>query len=181
MTKSIAASLDYAISVAHELISGTFPTPPTGTTAPQHILAVLRNSGLYTRPGRMETCYRFYGSTHQYRVRALGTWTSSELRLVSGVDGLRCAVEGNVNGAPCSLTSYLIGGTASSAANSVRAVGFDRYVQWQFNHSNVNTTLFLVQQKPGASPNTPGGYRELTSIHAPSAASEPISRGNTVA
>jgi hypothetical protein len=170
MTKSIAASLDYGLSIAHELISGTFPTAPTGTTRPHDILAALRNSGLYTRPGRMETCYRFYAATHQYRVRALGTWTSSELRLVSGVDGLRCAVEGNVNGAPCSLTSYLIGGAATSAANSVRAVGFDRYVQWQFNHSDVNTTLFLVQQKPGASPDTPGGYRELTSIHAPSAA-----------
>ncbi|MFH0901436.1 MAG: hypothetical protein V2A73_12485, partial [Pseudomonadota bacterium] len=92
--------------------------------------------------GRLELCYKTAANAETapimqpIRVRVYGKGTASpeRFKVVRGVSGLRCAVEGTVSGAPCDMATYTLAepyGTFSQTTDKTSdpAVGYGSYVQ----------------------------------------------------
>jgi hypothetical protein len=181
--RSLSAQLDYLRFVAYDLLPQTGQT----TTLPVSVQNALSShlgafGGKVT--GRLETCARRYNtSTHELRVRVyandLGaTGQTNDYLIVAGPSGLRCAVEGHIEGAPCNLASYKIGptGVGGSMTAGYPAIAdapgstFLKAVTFRLTQPPVNTddpaanTLFVVRKKTPGAADEAGAYRALGSF-----------------
>lgn len=135
-SRAVAHTLDYSYSVATDFgVFGGGEEPSSEYLAlpkdSRERLAVLVETGADRIPARVQFC-RNGGSAYRtdllYRANNFIT-TPGDLVVVRGVSGLRCAVEGSVQGEPCDLADFELGrGTYSGSFSSTeRATGIHRY------------------------------------------------------
>lgn len=122
---SFVATLDFAVSVATDHAAATtssseFDALPVDA---RRRLRPLVETAATRIPARVQVCR--YGTT--LLVDVLGRDSSytdaSRLRIVQGVAGLRCAVDGNVQGEACDLSSHLVVPASSSTGTSTNRIG----------------------------------------------------------
>lgn len=187
--KGLAQLLDYSLSVASDIARQ--PATWASGTEPITVVEVLSEvveglrSGVTTW-GRLESCYSYLASPPGFRddlrLRAYGylstpgTALSDEYRVVLGPSGLRCAVEGQVDGAPCNLDGYpppLKGDTApiyKTSSLSSGEAGFTSYIeivlnlQYDASFASSPPALYLVRKRPNVAP-APGNYEALGGVY----------------
>jgi len=103
--------IDAALSSAAQIVDAEASiTDPDLRADITDLLALLISDGAHQRPGRLEFCYFRPSGTYYFTwIRAQGYGADAGLRLVRGEDGLRCAVEGSIEGASCDLASHTAG------------------------------------------------------------------------
>jgi len=157
--------LDYAVTTAYAL-----QTPAAGNPLLEEVLgpvtAVLV-AGADRREGRVNTSF----SGTQFNVE-LGGYSATDLErveVVAGLEGLRCAVDGTIDGASCRLSDYLVpktnvGDFAPDVNEGFAVIGYFTAVPpgAAFPHR-----LFIVEKRAGTS-SAPGagGFREVAPLTA---------------
>lgn len=155
-------------------------TPPVAGLTSDALgpLSLLLAEGQTRRPGRIEVCYRKPNTT-QFVLSgtAQGYGSTAGVILVAGADGLRCAVEGSIEGAACTVSAHriaqyntpgtaLVGfGVAATAADST--VTIESTPDPLYSTVADNTPIFAVRPKPGTiagDVGTPGTYEALAGM-----------------
>jgi hypothetical protein len=179
--KSLAALEDYSRIVAGEVLTSATPL----ANGALDILATFHGAEAGHIKGRMESCYRFanVGGTnrHDVRLRVYGSGlVAADHLIVVGPSGLRCAVEGSVEGANCNLADYApsgaaVGGQGESgrivtgptlgAPPTESWVGFRDFVEWTYEPLTFmwikpSLPLYIVRKKAGQ-PAAPGHYEAV--------------------
>ncbi|MBK7152411.1 MAG: hypothetical protein IPH72_11745 [Sandaracinaceae bacterium] len=103
--RSVADYIDYAASVAHDLAPSMVTN--AGISEPlllriRETLAPVMTDWRRQRPARLEACAG--GDTNLWTLWGETGAAASEYRLVYGLNALRCAVNGYVDGEPCTST-----------------------------------------------------------------------------
>lgn len=173
--RGLAQFLDYTASLAVDLI----PTSASATTITSPVLDTLAT--LVTGTGqqteaRLESCYRYYsddGTTtlarDEVRVRVYGYDTKpEELLIVAGPSGLRCAVEGKIDGAPCNLEDHKVSKlgvlTLSKTSSANTVAGLKKFAELRLTNipaswrSSISPTWFYVVRRGAGVPETPGRF-----------------------
>jgi hypothetical protein len=178
---SLLALSDYTRMVSADLLSLT-----TGVPDPvQYALASVQGAAGGQIIGRLESC--MYNNTPtggsqrlEARIRFYGrSLIAGDYQLVSGVSGLRCATQGSVDGAPCTLAAYAIGATGiggqvlsplmvssvDTAANPW--VSFPSVLETKIvpppRVALVPSSLFLIHRIPNT-PVAPGNFEVVAAI-----------------
>ncbi len=175
--RSFSHLMDYVASVTHDLprFAQDF-----GGDLPASVSDLLARSALELskqRPSRVETCYNPSGSTSEpdeFRIRVMGLTDAANgeasLMLVREVSGLRCAVDGNVEGVSCDLEDYVVeieDFDYFRPSDRPFGMGFTDYTQLDVE-LNLNSDpidwLYLVRKRDGRPRMEPGSYEALTVI-----------------
>jgi hypothetical protein len=138
-------------------------------------LSLMLAGGQSRRPGRIEVCYR-KSSTSLFELSgtAQGYASTSGVILVAGADGLRCAVEGSIEGAACSVSAHILlsyaspvsplAGFATAARAPTTPRGIETTPDSVYTSVADGTPIFAVRPKPGiagADIGAPGTYEAL--------------------
>ncbi len=183
--KSLLGLLDYARTVSAELAV----PQGTGSTLPAiavDLMATYLGAEGSKVGSRLESCYRFVGAQDEFRLRVYGVPTSvGEYVVVFGAAGLRCAVDGRVDGAPCELATYgasklpsgaLTGPTFGTTADA--QTGFKSFAEFNVK-ANITPdspiqAAYVVRVKPGAA-KQPGNFRQVGGIRTHTSRGGPTS------
>jgi len=123
------------------------------------------------RIGRVEVCRTVFGADNEVLDLNVGGFSETDgLAVVRGEDGLRCAVEGTIEGAPCAASFDISPIEASLKLADLDSVGsppdgFSEAASGSFSMDErlSGTRIYLVQRT--ASGTTPGSYKPLVGIH----------------
>lgn len=161
--RSASASLDYAADVSWELAS-VVPGLSMADLEETFAAGARTTSGL--RTGRIELCSdRDTNPTgsHGYELRYAGL--IQDITVVSGIDGLRCALTGTIHGADCTVAAHEWGTMQASVSEQTAGVS---EVQIWTNSSVVFTppTVYLLRTERDAS-EQPIAYHPIAGGHFP--------------
>ncbi len=192
--RAVAHTLDYAYAVATDfgvLVSGTEPEvdpptdPPTSEflALPDDALVRLRTLAEIARervPARVQFCN--LGTKYSFETFHRPTdfvSDASDILVVHGVSGLRCAVEGQIQGEECDLSSHELARAAGVGTLGVRhrTSGIRSYISGTFTTPTPSAPaddalpqeiaddelVFVLRRVRGAAPGGPGDFESLAS------------------
>lgn len=130
------------------------------------VLATIVQDATARNAARVEVCTRLQVAAPiaTWRIRVFGE-ALSDLRLVEGTPGLRCATEGEIEGEPCSLTNAT--STAPTAGTLTdRGAGWTDYVEWTFDEPPITPKRpywYVVRRREDRARGA-GGYEAIAGI-----------------
>jgi hypothetical protein len=162
--RGLAQLHDYAHTVARDITTA----PGSLSATVQEIVAEVAGTEGIQEEGRQEVCYRYYNAgsnVDEIRVRVHGYSDRLDFEVMTGVSGLRCAVTGTVEGAPCALSQYKFGTEISrtNSTNSTSYVGYSNYIEIVLRgipYTQPGPWLFVVK-KDSSDPAAPGFYKPI--------------------
>ncbi|MFH0899715.1 MAG: hypothetical protein V2A73_03710, partial [Pseudomonadota bacterium] len=164
--KGLAPLLDYSTATASFVISAPTSKQVLTGTALDTLGTIVGAQGGETE-GRLETCYQYQSGKTRLRIRVYGYTDKDRLVFVKGVSELRCAVEGTVDGARCSMR-YLPNVERIESIQATDGVaGMRSYIEAVVSYSqsrHLGQWLFVVYQKDNMPEYGPGSYESIGAI-----------------
>lgn len=158
--------LDYAQSVARDTNGSS--NPHDGA---RQVVASLATGLGGQVEGRLEACYKYETNRNIVRVRVYGYSDPNEFAIVDGNKGLRCAVEGNADGAPCGLEEpYTITRTTGPLYTTDAQSGFSKYAELILTATSTTTVYHVVRKRSDGATNSYeaiGGFKILADTGSP--------------
>ncbi len=167
--KGLAQLQDYVGSMSRGLLGSTLNATTLDT------LGGIVGSVSMNALGRVETCYRYhdtYGPVgDEVRVRIFGYSNVNDIEVLSGISALRCAVEGQIEGAPCTAADMTKWGMVANRTTNAAAGYFGYLTNIEVLVRSTATAptnklgpyLYVVRKEP-TDPAQPGYYRALGAI-----------------
>jgi len=159
---SLSQLVDYGHSWANYLLSlpGLHPSDPQIQATLQHdILAPLATLATGAdRAGRLTQCSELGGGNS---ITAYGYAPTAGLILVPGDDNLECATRGNVEGAPCSISTKFM--LHNSSPGYLFSQGAEEFFDTAdlFPNGKTQRWYLLAPRQPGTAAPGLGGYKAL--------------------